>query len=157
MSFGNLHSSYILSSVITGRFEDNLDKQIVVIPALPCPNVPTIHFKSFFHLSRLENLYFDVVQKTGILFLLSQRLLSGMIGIISIEQQMDSSLSGLLRALAFLRRQGQVDNKKKKFEGVVKQGKDLPSIDDVFGKIKVDLKIQPAKYTMGASQISSNT
>jgi IQ domain-containing protein H len=106
--FSEAHAAYVLSSVLTGRHEANLDKHITVLPHLSTDNLPTCNFKSFFHMTRVESLFFDVQSKTGVLFLLSQGLQAGLLGVICISSTFDANLSSILRTLAFLREQTQV-------------------------------------------------
>lgn len=103
--FSEAHAAYILSSVLTGRHESNLDKHITVFPHLVTDNLPTANFKNFFHMTRVESLFFDVQTKTGVLFLLSQGLQAGLLGVICISSTFDTNLSSILRTLAFLREQ----------------------------------------------------
>lgn len=135
--YGDLHSAYILCSVLTGRFENNLDKYITVFPHLPYSCMPTSSFKAFFQSTRLENIYFDVAAKAGSLFLVSQQLQRGMIGLVCVDSTEDAVLLQALKSLGFLKRQ----TSDKKSIGLGEDApSDLNSITEIFGKIKMEVK-----------------
>lgn len=136
-NYTDRHAGYHLSSVVTGRFEDNLDKSIVVLPYLMYKSMPTLHYKSFFHMTRLESLYFDVKSRSGVLFLVAEYLKSGVMGLVAIESSVEQTYGLVLRALGFVRKQ--TNEKKERYE-LFKETGDLPQIHEIFGKIKVDLK-----------------
>lgn len=165
--FSETHAAYILSSVLTGRHESNLDKNITVFPHLATENLPTSNFKSFFHMTRVESLFFDVQTKTGVLFLLSQGLQAGLLGIICISATFDANLSSILRTLAFLREQTKVQttsviSQQKGSRGMTKSktsqaligfssllsdpangpnaNKELETLDNIIGAVKVEVK-----------------
>lgn len=153
--FSDAHAAYILGSVVTGRFEENLDQYITVLPHLPYHTLPTVQFKSFFHSTRLDYLFFDVVTKTGVLFLLSRSLQSGMMGIVAVENTPDSSCALVVKALNFLRRQTEPEKKVSAATSWRTEG-DLCTIDQIYGKLKVDMKgILSTNHTLAnISQLS---
>lgn len=137
--FNDIFSNYTLSSVMTGKFESNLDKSILVLPAVYHKSLSSIHYKSFFHMTRLESLYFDVASKTGLMFVLADSLQSGILGLIAFEGSNEAVYSTLMKALNFLRKQGG-DVREKYWTLTKNERLDLPDVGDVFGKVKVDIK-----------------
>lgn len=135
--YGDIQSSYMISSVITGRYEKNLDKYILTFPHLPYGSLPTSNFKAFFHATRLENIYFDVATKTGNLFLLSQQLQKGMIGLVCVDSTEEGVFIQALKALGFLKRQ--TSDKKPLMLGF-EEISDLNTITEIFGRIKIEVK-----------------
>jgi hypothetical protein len=57
-----------------------------------------IHYKSFFHLTRLESLYFDIAEKRGLVFMLSGSLQSGVIGVMAIDSNEEYCYGQLMKA-----------------------------------------------------------
>jgi hypothetical protein len=47
---------------------------MIALPFLAHSGLQGIHYKSFFHLSRLDSIYFDIASKKGLIFLLSGTL-----------------------------------------------------------------------------------
>lgn len=135
--YSDVQASYMLSSVITGRFEKNLDKYILTFPHLPYTSLPTADFKAFFHATRLENIYFDVATKTGNLFLLSQQLQKGMVGLVCVDASEDGVFLQALKALGFLK--SQTADKKALGLGL-DCASDLNTITEIFGRVKIAVK-----------------
>lgn len=151
--YSEAHANYSLVSVVTDRYEENLDKNIIILPRLQYSYIPTIHYKSFFHLTRLESLYFDIQSKTGIMFLLAESLQSGLLGLVCVENELDGVYGLAIKSLAFLRRQ--TEEKKEKFDRFNTKN-DLPQLGDVFGKLKIDLKGILASFNTLKTASSAN-
>lgn len=135
--YGDIQASYTISSVITERFEKNLDKYILTFPHLHYGSLPTTNFKAFFHATRLENIYFDVATKTGNLFLLGQQLQRGMVGLVCIDSSEEAVFLQALKALGFLKRQ---TADKKPAMVSMEEVSDLNTISEIFGRVKVEVK-----------------
>ena len=148
--FTDFNSSQAISEVLSSptmtnsdsneQHQDNLGPRFsITLPFISHQSLPTIYYKSFFHLTRLENLYFDIESKTGIVFILADSLQTGVIGILVLEDSVENCYATLLRGLNFLRKQG--DNKQAKYwKKGHKQRNDTISFDDIYGRVKVDIK-----------------
>lgn len=63
-----------LSTNLRGGIEDDQARSVVCFPFISQPSLPSSNFKSFFHLSRLGNLFYDVQNKKGVMFLVADSL-----------------------------------------------------------------------------------
>lgn len=121
---------------------------ITSIPFINQKALPSIHFRSFFHLARLENMFFDISTKRGIIFLVADTLQAGTIGIISSDFDLTRSYQKLLKCLDFLRKQNVEDNSMRYQKGNMKMRGDLVPFGEVYGGVKICLKLL-TKMTKG--------
>lgn len=109
----------------------------MIFPHLPYTTMPTSSFKAFFQSTRIENIYFDVAAKSGNLFLISQQLQRGMLGLVCVDSTEDAVLLQALKSLGFLKRQT-TSNKMTSYND--QKESDLNNITEIFGKIKMEVK-----------------
>lgn len=57
-------------------------KSCLMMPYIKLQQFPCSSFTSFFHLARLENIYYDFFKKKGAIFLLGESFSSGQVGLI---------------------------------------------------------------------------
>lgn len=86
-------------------FKYNDGRAVVSIPFLSQPNLPSQNFKSFFHLARLGNLFYDVALKKGIIFIVADSLQAGAMGVVSVGSDVESSHDQMFKCLEFLKKQ----------------------------------------------------
>lgn len=79
-------------------------RAVVSVPFISQPSLPSSNFKSFFHLARLGNLFYDVAQKRGIIFIVADSLQNGSMGVVSIDVDIQSAYTTLLKCLNFLKK-----------------------------------------------------
>lgn len=155
--YGDIQASYMISSVITGRYEKNLDKYILTFPHLPYGGLPTTNFKAFFHSTRLENIFFDVATRTGCLFLLSQALQKGMAGLLCADVNETAVFAQALKALGFLRRLANGNAPTKIGGQMFEQTTDLCSITEIFGRVKLEVKKSSANAGVVQTELLKNS
>lgn len=119
--------------------QNNPQKRVISLPFIMHKGLSNMHYKSFFHLTRLEGLCFDISEKTGVVFQLSDSLQSNVIGVMTINDDEEGCYNNLIKVLNFLKKQGG-NLKEKYFKRNTDMRNDLIDIYDIFGRIKLDLK-----------------
>ena len=139
-----------LTQAATGYFEDldrpksykDVEKRRIAtcLPFITQRALPTIHFRSFFHLARLDNMFYDISTKRGIIFLIADSLQAGAIGLVSIDYDLTGSYQKLLRCLDFLRKQNvESHGDRYKRNGLPSRG-DTVEFGDIYGGVKIVTK-----------------
>jgi hypothetical protein len=72
------------SSNFSVKLSESLQQEFssLIIPTMKLNHFPCSNFRSFFHLARLENLFYDFFKKLGVIFIIGDGLQSGNIGVI---------------------------------------------------------------------------
>lgn len=139
-SFNTIQSFNHASNSKQGPFHTNSERHITAIPFISQKALPSIHFRSFFHLARLENMFFDISTKRGIIFLVADSLQAGTIGIICSDYDRFRSFKKLLKCMDFLRKQNVENNSSRFGSGMMLGRGDLVPFGEVYGGIKIIAK-----------------
>ena len=100
-------------------------RSYVAIDCLYHPNLGAMQYGAFFNLCRLHGVSFDLQQKTGTAFMLTDSLAAGIVGLIGVgsgEEGSTSAMKTMSKALRFIesqvgsmRTQGEFDSEKSNF------------------------------------------
>lgn len=139
-SFNTIQSFNEAANSKENPFVGNAQRSITAIPFISQKALPSIHFRSFFHLARLENMFFDISTKRGIIFLVADSLQAGTIGIICSDVDRLRSFKKVLKCMDFLRKQN-VENQPGRFGSGMMQGRgDLVPFGEIYGGVKIIAK-----------------
>lgn len=148
--YSNLHSVLSIGQPAARQREDiddglvGLENQqprvIAGLPFVSNNSLPALNLRSFFHLARLDSMFFDVTTRKGIVFLLSDTLQCGALGIISIGVDQEKTYDKLLKCLGFIRKQS-TGKRNEKYNSVFSAPRgDTTDFNEIYGGVKSILK-----------------
>ncbi len=94
------------SSVFTSDTDQQPEERTYV--ALDClyhPNLGSMQYGSFFNLCRLHGVSFDLQQRTGTAFMLTDSLTAGIVGLIGVGKDTESAYGSVNKSLRFIESQ----------------------------------------------------
>jgi len=146
--YSNFNTICSLTQAASGSFESLEDRNpdynkrrvTTAIPFIFQKTLPTIHFRSFFHLARLDNMFYDISTRRGIIFLIADSLQAGAIGLVCIDYDLTRSYQKLMKSLDFLRKQNVEDSNERYNMIGMAQRSDLIEFRDVYGGVKIATK-----------------
>jgi len=114
---------------------------VTSVPFLVNSSMPSINLRSFFHLARLDSMFFDIASRKGIIFMISDTLQSGVMGIVSIADDQIKTYEKMIKCLDFLRKQSAPNAKNERYgTAFIKPRGDQTDFNDVYGGFKIVLK-----------------
>jgi IQ domain-containing protein H len=76
----------------TERDEISRERTFFYTPFLIHPGLVKIHYNTFFHMCRIENIFFDIDKKTGSTFLMLDSLQTGVLSLMGIGKDYNDML-----------------------------------------------------------------
>jgi IQ domain-containing protein H len=100
-------------------------RSYVAVDCLYHPNLGAMQYGAFFNLCRLHGVSFDLQQRSGTAFMLSDSLAAGILGLIGVGASSEAAFKTVAKAMKFiesqvgtLRAQGEFDTEKSNFSDV---------------------------------------
>jgi len=104
----------VISNIEGTSSIENSDRVFMYCKNIDIQGLANIQYKTFFHLCRMESISFDLENKIGSAFLFGDSLQSGVISIITIDDENSKVVKTLLDCLLFLERQTGFNSAKSK-------------------------------------------